>query len=126
MDVDGNKVVVTFPAGAQSGRRLLSRHEARVLRLQLHLAYLLAGRNFWISAAGTDATEGEALRGEWGVDGDDVAVGEQGRGVDEGDAALDGARRARTRRGDDSHVEGLACTLSSIDVYSEWMGGCVQ
>ena len=50
--------LVTFPAGDQSGRRLLSRHEARVLRLQLHLAYLLAGRNFWTSAAGTDATEG--------------------------------------------------------------------
>jgi hypothetical protein len=46
--------------------------------------------------------------------------------VDEGDAALDGARRARTRRGDDSHVEGLACALSSIDVWSAWMGGCVQ
>ena len=60
VDVDGNKVLVTFPAGDQSGRRLLSRHEARVLRLQLHLAYLLAGRNFWTSAAGTDATEGEA------------------------------------------------------------------
>jgi hypothetical protein len=30
---------------------------------------------------------GVSLRGEWGVDGDDVAVGEQGRGVDEGDAA---------------------------------------
>ena len=60
VDVDGNNVLVTFPAGDQSGRRLLSRHEARVLRLQLHLAYLLAGRNFWTSAAGTDATEGEA------------------------------------------------------------------
>ena len=52
-----------------------------------------------------------SLRGEWGVDGDDVAVGEQGRGVDEGD--LDGARRACTCRGDDSHVEGLAGTLSA-------------
>jgi hypothetical protein len=61
---------------------------------------------------------GVSLRGEWGVDGDDVAVGEQGRGVDEGDAALDGARRAHTRRGDDSHVEGLACALSGIDVCS--------
>ena len=37
VDVDGNNMLVTFPAGDQSGRRLLSRHEARVLRLQLHL-----------------------------------------------------------------------------------------
>src|SRR6476620_10508606 len=59
---------------------------------------------------------GVSLRGEWGADGDELTVGEQGSGVDEGD--LDGARRARTRRCDDSHVEGLACTLSSIDVYS--------
>ena len=61
------------------------------------------------------------MRGEWGVDGDDVAVGEQGRGVDEGDATLDGARRPRTRCGDDSHIEAMACTLSSIDVGSAWM-----
>ena len=58
------------------------------------------------------------------MDGDALTVGEQGRSVDEGD--LDGARRAPTRRGDDSHVEGLACTLSSVDVCSAWMGGCLQ
>jgi hypothetical protein len=45
VDVDGQNVVMTFPAGDDSGRRVLSRDEARVLRYQLELAYFLAGRN---------------------------------------------------------------------------------
>jgi hypothetical protein len=55
VDVDGPKIVVTLPVREESGRRILSRHEARVLRFQLHLAYLLAGRNFWTAGVGTDA-----------------------------------------------------------------------
>jgi hypothetical protein len=59
VDVDGDKVLVTIPAGDESGRRLLSRHEARVLRVQLHLAYLLAGGNFWTTGGGAAAPQEE-------------------------------------------------------------------
>jgi hypothetical protein len=45
VDVDGEKVVVNFPVEGDYGHRVLSRHQARVLRTQLHLAYLLAERN---------------------------------------------------------------------------------
>ena len=43
VDVDGEKVVVNFPVEGGYGHRVLSRHQARVLRTQLPLAYLLAG-----------------------------------------------------------------------------------
>lgn len=45
VDVDAENVVVTFPTGGGLARLPLSQREARVLRNQLHLAYLLAGRN---------------------------------------------------------------------------------
>lgn len=45
VDVDGEKVVVNFPVEGNYGHRVLSRHQVRVLRTQLPLAYLLAGRN---------------------------------------------------------------------------------
>ena len=35
VDVDGEKVVVNFPVEGDYGRRVLSRHQARVLRTQL-------------------------------------------------------------------------------------------
>ena len=35
VDVDGEKVVVNFPVGGDYGHRVLSRHQARVLRTQL-------------------------------------------------------------------------------------------
>src|SRR6478752_8913831 len=46
------------------------------------------------------------LRGERGVHRHHVAVGEQGGGVDEGDAVLGGARGGAAAGGEDSHVEG--------------------
>lgn len=64
VDVDGANIVVSFPDGDEAGRRMLSRHDARVLRVQLHLAYLLAGRNRWSAGAGPGVTSEEvaALR----------------------------------------------------------------
>ncbi|MEW5813098.1 MAG: hypothetical protein AB1925_27065 [Actinomycetota bacterium] len=64
VDVDGANIVVSFPGGDQDGRRVLSRHDARVLRVQLHLAYLLAGRNRWSTGVELGATSEEvaALR----------------------------------------------------------------
>jgi hypothetical protein len=50
---------VTFPVGDDSGPRVLSRHDARVLRVQLHLAYLLAGRNSWRTGTTTVARRAE-------------------------------------------------------------------
>lgn len=61
VDVDGVNVVVEFPRGEDAGRRVLSRHEARVLRVQLHLAYLLAGRNRSTTGADSDATPEEVF-----------------------------------------------------------------
>ena len=45
VDVDDEKVVVNFPVEGDYGHRVLSRHQARVLRTQLPPAYQLAGRN---------------------------------------------------------------------------------
>jgi hypothetical protein len=45
VDVEGPNIIVAFAPGDETGRRLLTRHQARVLREQLRLAYLLAGRN---------------------------------------------------------------------------------
>lgn len=59
VDVDGANIVVSFPEGDQDGRRVLSRHDARVLRVQLHLAHLLAGRNRWSTGAEPGATSEE-------------------------------------------------------------------
>ena len=44
---------------------------------------------------------------ERGVHGDDVAVGQQGGGVDEGDTVLDAARGSTARGRDHGHVEGV-------------------
>jgi hypothetical protein len=45
VDVQGPNIIVAFADGDETGRRILSRHQARVMREQLRLAYLLAGRN---------------------------------------------------------------------------------
>jgi hypothetical protein len=45
VDVEGPNIIVPFASGGESGRRILTRHQTRVLREQLRLAYLLAGRN---------------------------------------------------------------------------------
>jgi hypothetical protein len=60
VDVDGENVVLRFPAGDDSGRLVLNRHEARVLRHQLHIAYLLAGRNRF-TTVGDAAEVGEEV-----------------------------------------------------------------
>ena len=60
VDVDGNKVVVTFPAGGPIRKAALEPPRSPGAEAPTSSAYLLAGRNFWTSAAGTDATEGEA------------------------------------------------------------------
>lgn len=57
VDVDGVNVVMALPEGRASGRQVLSRYEVRVLREQLRLAYLLAGRNRW--ATGRDVAANE-------------------------------------------------------------------
>ncbi|WP_006247140.1 hypothetical protein [Mycolicibacterium tusciae] len=45
VDVQGPNIIVAFADGDETGRRILSRHQVRVMREQLRLAYLLAGRN---------------------------------------------------------------------------------
>jgi hypothetical protein len=45
VDVQGPNIIVAFADGDETGRRILTRHQARVMREQLRLAYLLAGRN---------------------------------------------------------------------------------
>jgi len=57
VDVDVENVFVTFPTGDSVARLELSQREARVLRNQLDLASLLAGRNVW--SAG-DFSEGSS------------------------------------------------------------------
>lgn len=51
VDVDGTGIIVRL-SGRPDGAYRLTMHEARVMRAQLHLASLLAGRNQW--ATGED------------------------------------------------------------------------
>ncbi|OBJ93993.1 hypothetical protein [Mycobacterium sp. 1245852.3] len=67
VDVDGANIVVSFSDGDRDGRWVLSRHDARVLRAQLHLAYLLAGRNRWSTGAEPGATSEEVIPHDWAI-----------------------------------------------------------
>jgi hypothetical protein len=59
VDVDGEKVVVNFSVEGDYSHRVLSRHRARVLRTQLHLAYLFAGPNERTAEAGPSITRSD-------------------------------------------------------------------
>jgi hypothetical protein len=52
----GPNIFMAFADGDETGRRILTRHQTRVLREQLRLAYLLAGRNR-LTRAATAAVE---------------------------------------------------------------------
>lgn len=61
VDVDGQAVIISFLGDDDGGRRAMSRDQVRLLREQLRLAYLLAGRNMVSTGATGEAVSGSAL-----------------------------------------------------------------